>query len=328
MTLRGVTFTPARFCAPMAGFTHSAFRRLVADFGGYGALFTEMICARWLRREDVRNSPALKRRPVEGRVIYQLMLTEAEEVAPAVDRLAAWQPDGLDLNCACPAPKIRQRGAGAALFADRPRLARILAALRREWAGVLTVKIRLGWRGPDWWETLLERLELFADSGVDAVTLHPRFADEKLKRHARHSLFPELVARTRLPLLVSGDLHDPATVRRQAHALAGVAGILVGRRAVVQPWVFRAWQEPGWTPDPEAVWRRFVTYVREDFPEAQVLACVRAFTAYFARNFRFGHQLFALTQGARNLAELEKRALGFLASDPELVREPDVSGLA
>lgn len=158
LTLRGTTFAPARFCAPMAGLTHSAFRRLVADFGGYGALFSEMICGRWLLREDATRSPALKRRPEEGRVIYQLMLTASEEVAPAVERLAICRPDGLDLNCACPAPKIRQRGAGSELYADRPRLEAILRALRQEWSGVLMVKIRLGRSEPHWRETLFDWL--------------------------------------------------------------------------------------------------------------------------------------------------------------------------
>ncbi len=310
----------------MAGVTHSAFRRLVADFGGAGALFTEMICARWLLREDVRHSPTLKRRPGEGRVIYQLMVTEPEIVAPAVERLTVWRPDGLDLNCACPAPKIRQRGAGCELVADRPRLARILATLRREWPGLLTVKIRLGRPEPDWRETLPDRLALFADCGVDAVILHPRFTDEKLKRRARHELFPELLARARVPLLASGDLQDAATVRRHADALAGVAGVLVGRRAAVQPWVFRTWFEPDFAPDPLGLWRRYLAYVCEDFPETEVFPRVRSFTEYFARNFRFGHELFRASQAARTLEELVARALAFLERGPERLREPDLAG--
>ncbi len=328
LTLRGITFAPARFCAPMAGLTHSAFRRLVADFGGHGALFTEMICGRWLLREDANRSPALKRRPEEGRVIYQLMLTAPEEVAPAVERLADCRPDGLDLNCACPAPKIRQRGAGSELFTDRPRLEGILRALRREWPGVLTVKIRLGRPEPSWRTILGDRLRLFADCGVDAVTLHPRFADEKLKRRARHEVFPELLAETRLPLIASGDLHGPEGVRRQAAALAGVAGIMVGRLAVVRPWIFRAWSDPDFFPEPVAVWERFVRYVREDFPEPKAFLQARVLVTYLARNFRFGHRLFALAQGARTWAELVERVGEFLENGPERLQEPDLSGLA
>lgn len=328
LTLRGVTFAPARFCAPMAGLTHSAFRRLVADFGGHGGLFTEMLCGRWLLREDLRRAPTVKRRPAEGRVIYQLMLAEAGEVAPVVARLAEVSPDGLDLNCACPAPKVRLRGAGSELFADGPRLGNILTAMRREWPGLLTVKIRLGPSGADWRTLLGERLRQFEDLGVDAVTIHPRFADEKLKRRARHELFPELAACTRLPLIASGDLHSRAAVQAHATSLMAVAGIMIGRMAVVQPWLFRAWSEPGFTPDHAEVWRRFVRYVREDFPEQKVFHRVKAFTAYFARNFQFGHSLFAVAQAASHLAELENGALAFLEARPPLARQPDVTGLA
>ena len=328
LTLRGVTFAPARFCAPMAGLTHSAFRRLVADFGGHGGLFTEMLCGRWLLREDLLRSPAVRRRPEEGRVIYQLMLADPQEVAPVVARLAEVRPDGLDLNCACPAPHIRQLGAGSELFEDGPRLGAILAALRREWPGLLTVKIRLGKPRPEWRVQLLQRLREFADLGIDAVTLHPRFSDEKLRRNARHTLFPELVAASRLPLIASGDLPGAPAVRAQAASLAGVAGVMVGRMAVVQPWLFRAWDEPDFRPDPAEVWTRFVRYVREDFPPPKVFYRVKAFTAYFARNFHFGHSLFTIAQSASGMEELEARALGFLTASPERARRPDVQGLA
>lgn len=328
LTLRGITFAPARFGAPLSGFTHSALRRLVADFGGHGGLFTEMLCGHWLLREDLARSPAVKRRPAEGPVIYQLMLTEPEQATLVVDRLAPLRPAGLDLNGACPAPKIRQRGAGAELFADAPRLGAMVAALRRAWPGLLTVKIRLGQRRPDWWAVLGERLQQLEDLGVDAVTVHPRFADEKLKRRARHELFPQLLARTRLPLIACGDLHGPEAVRRHAVALAGVAGVMVGRMMVVRPWVFRAWQEPGFRPDPAAVWRRYAQYVREDFPEPGAFQAAKAFVTYFARNFRFGHRLYTLAQRAGDWRELEASVNGFFEPPPDWLNEPDLSGLA
>jgi DNA-binding IclR family transcriptional regulator len=68
--------------------------------------------------------------------------------------------------------------------------------------------------------------------------------------------------------------------------------------------------------------------VREDFPEPRAFLQARAFVTYFARNFRFGHELFRLAQGARDWAELVERVGAFLAGRPERLREPDVSGLA
>ena len=241
LTLRGITIRPALLCAPMAGLTHSAFRRLVADFGGHGALFTEMLCGRWLLREPLGTSPAVKRRPEEGPVFYQLMISDPDLVPAIMDRLRTVQPTGVDLNCACPAPNVRAVGAGSELFEDPPRMEAILRAMRRHFDGPLTVKIRLGKSAGDWHARLLDRLRLIADCGADAVILHPRFSDEKLRRRARHELFPELCAAASLPVIASGDIHRPETLKARPECFAGVAAVMVGRMAVVQPWVFRAW---------------------------------------------------------------------------------------
>ncbi len=328
LRLRGVEFRPALFCAPMAGFTHSAFRRLVSDFGGHGALFTEMLCGRWLRAENLQTSAATRRRAQEGPVIYQLMIAEPGEVPAIMARITELNPVGVDLNCACPAPNVRHAGAGSALFEDRARLAAILLAMRRAFAGPLTVKIRLGLPRDDWRTQLVDRLRLFEDSGVDAVILHPRFADEKLRRRARHELLPEFAAATRLPVIASGDLHGPEIVRRHPEHFAGVAGLMMGRMAIVQPWHFRSWAGERVVPDYLGVWQRFVRYVHEDFPERKWFYRTKAFTVYYARNFHFGHTLLAACQSAPDLPTLTERATRFLEASPQRALYPDVAGLA
>jgi tRNA-dihydrouridine synthase len=312
----------------MAGLTHSAFRRLLADFGGYGALFTEMLCGRWLLGESLQTSPAVKRRETEGPVFYQLMLRAPDEVPAVLDRLRPVAPVALDLNCACPAPNVRAAGAGSELFEDPGRLQAILRALREGFSGPLTVKIRLGRPDGDWRGRLVDRLRLFADCGVDAVTLHPRFATEKLRRRARHELLPSCAAATTLPLIASGDIHGPEVVHAHPEHFAGVAGIMVGRRAVAQPWVFAGWSGRFEAPDPHEVWRRFVRYVLEDFPPGKAFYRVKAFTRYYARNFRFGHTLDTIAQAAPDLATLTARADEFLQAAPALLRTPDLAGLA
>ena len=312
----------------MAGITHSAFRRLLADFGGYGALFTEMLCGRWLLREPLEASPAVKRRPQEGTVFYQLMIGDPGIVSAVMDRLLEIRPAGVDLNCACPAPNVRAVGAGSELFEDPPRMEAILEAMRRKYPGPLTVKLRLGRPADDWRQRLSERLRLIAGCGADAVIVHPRFANEKLKRRARHELFPELCAAAGLPLVASGDIHRPAVVHEHPDHFRGVAAIMVGRMAVVQPWAFAAWHGPVSGINLLEVWQRFVTYVLEDFPPPKALYRVKAFTRYFARNFRFGHTLDAIAQGARDLAMLRRRAEDFLARNAEQTTQAHVEGLA
>lgn len=313
--------------APMAGLTHSAFRRLAAGFGGYGALFTEMLSPSALRGEDIAGSPYTKRRPEEGRVIYQVRFSAPEEVAPALDRLAPAAPDGIDINLGCPAPEIKKTGGGVMLFADLPRLASVLQETRRRWPGLLSVKFRLGDESGPWRALLSERIRLFEDGGVDLLILHPRFIHEKLKRIARWKEFAALRAQTRLPLIANGDICRPGQLDSHAEAFAPASGIMIGRMAAVQPWIFRLFL--GETPgiDHAGVWDRFYRYVLDDFPPEKAIGRIKEFTAYYARNFFFGQQLHGAVQGAKSLEQLRQRALSFLAAGPRLSAQPDVAGV-
>lgn len=327
LCLRGVVFDPPLFCAPMAAITHSAFRRLLSDFGGYGALFTEMLSARTILREDRERSPCLKRRPEEGKLIYQLMASDAARLPEVIDRLAPLRPDGLDLNVACAAYPATRQGCGAALFDDPPRLRAILKAMRRCFPGPLFAKIRLGRQSEGWQDRLGERLSLIADEGVDAVTIHPRFFEEKFKRGARHALYGELAQKARLPVIASGDIRGPEDLREHAAALAPASGVMVGRMAAACPWVFARWRDPGLRVDHAEVWRRLCDYVVEDFAPGPALARLKVLAPYFARNFFYGHSFFKAVHTAPDLAALRLRAERFLSAGPALDQQISVSGI-
>ena len=327
LILRGVTFDPPLFCAPMAEISHSAFRRLVADFGGAGALFTEMLSAKMLLNENLHHSPWTKRRACEGRVIYQLLVVDTGKLPKILDHLSSLAPDGLDLNSSCPAPTIRAMGGGADLFEDTARLRAILRVLRQHFAGPLTVKIRLGREEEGWRTRLGERLRLLRDEGVDGLTLHPRFAGDKLKRAPRHELYAELAAEARLPIIANGDILDPHYVHTRAADFAPAAGLMLGRIAAARPWVFAQWQNPALAVNHASVWQRFCDYVEEDFAPERVLGRVKIFTAYFSRNFLFGHTLFRTAQAAPTLAAARERATKFFAGQPALTNYINLAGI-
>lgn len=326
VSIRGVTFRPALFCAPMAGITHSAFRRVVASFGGCGGFYTEMLSAKWILREDLQRSPALRRNPQEPRLIYQLMLDGTEPLDRVIGRLSELRPDGLDINLACHAPAIRRQSAGSRLFDDAERLATVLDGVRRNWSGLLTVKIRLGTDTPGWEERFAVRARLFESAGVDAVILHPRFFEEKFKRHARHERLAWAASLTRLPLIANGDIVGPATAAGTPALFAPACGLMVGRMAVMQPWVFGAWEQPI-TVDRAAVWQRMADAIEEDFEPGQALGRVKIFTEYFARNFRFGHSFYVSVQNGPNLAAVRERAEAFFATSPDIDPAPSLMGL-
>jgi len=181
----GRPFAPALFLAPMEGVTNSAFRRLLADYGGYGALFTEMLSASAFLQDKALESPFTRKRPCEGAVIYQFGASGREDLEAVLRKAGELDAAALDLNLGCPAPKIRAHGWGVSLGSDLTRLRSVLERLRRGYDGILTVKCRLGDDPGHWREPFLARMRLFEEMGVQAVTVHARFSGEKLKRRPR-----------------------------------------------------------------------------------------------------------------------------------------------
>jgi len=320
---------PLLMSAPMAGLTHSAFRRLLGELGGCDVVHTEMLAGMRLLVERP-DSPYLRRRPSDGRVAYQLLLRDPRRLDEIVDRLRPCRPDGLDLNCACPAASVRAVGGGVDLFSDAPRLEAVLRGLRRLWPGLLSVKIRLGRSPvPAWREVLLERLRLFRDVGVDRLTVHPRFGSDRLTRPARHDLLPWVCAEAGMPVVANGDVLGPETLAAHPEHFAACAGVMLGRMAVARPWVFAAWRGgPGYgAPDAACAWRRMADAVEEDFPADKAAPRLRQFTGWFARNYRYGHILAGQVRHLGEVGLLRERAEAFFATAPELVVTPSLYDL-
>ena len=327
LVIAGTAVTPPLLCAPMAGITHSAYRRLVADFGGYGALFTEMLSARALIAENVARSPFTKKRPCEGRVFYQLRLTGSEDIGRVIEKLSSLEPFGIDINLGCPAPEIRKGGGGIGLFNDREKLCGVLDAVRHYWKGILTVKCRLGKRSDTWQKTFIDRLKIIGECGVDAITVHPRFSDEKLKRRARGELFPWIATQTKLPLIANGDITGATPAVLDLLTSGKCSGLMIGRFAAVKPWIFNEFAGESVNVDYLDVWTRFYDYVCEDFRPEKAIGRIKEFTAYFSRNFIYGHELFRKVQSAPDLATIKIRATEFLSASPAVEKETSVMGI-
>jgi len=324
--IRQRRLAPARFCAPLAGYTHSAFRRLVSELGGCGALWTEMLAARQILKEDFARSPWLRRGPGPELTVFQLMVRAGDPLDRILGRLGEAGVEAVDVNMACDAMTIRACEAGSALFENLESMRAVAAAARRHWPGLLLAKIRLGARRPDWEKPFAERLRLLEEHGFDAVTLHPRFFEDKFRRRARHELLSWAASLTRLPLIANGDFTGRAHVESLADQLQPACAIMIGRMAVVQPWIFAAWDHPV-AVDYAAIWRRLVAAIREDFGPAVAFRRAQMFTKYYAANFAFGHSFRVSVANARDLDEVLERAEEFFARSPAVLSRPTVAGL-
>jgi tRNA-dihydrouridine synthase B len=327
LELRNVSFSPPLFCAPMADITHSAFRRLMAGFGGYGALYTELLAGRQLVREDPNTSTYLKRRPEEGKVIYQLLLAGGDKIPDIIGRVVSLSPAGIDINCGCGGQDVRRVGGGVALFQDRHSLEEVLRSVRREYSGLITVKTRLGQDLPDWEKLFVERLRIMEDCGVDGITVHPRFANQYRKRSARHELFSWIAGNTRLPVIANGDITGPETIAKHPEHFKQVAGIMAGRMAAAKPWLFAAWDNPEYKVDYLETWNRFYKYLLEDFEPHKATDRLKLFAKYYARNFLYGHFFYTTVGAAHDLASMNEKAVEFLSAAPAIDSCPSMSGI-
>ena len=253
-------------------------------------------------------------------------MTGAGPFERIVERLGEAGAEALDLNLACRSRAVRACGAGSALFEDVDSLRAVLRHVRRLWPHVLTAKIRLGHERPEWRARFAERLKVLEAEGADAIVLHPRFFEERFRRRARHELFPWAASLTRLPLIANGDLNGPETLEAQMEHFAPVSAVMLGRMAVVRPWIFAHWDRAG-SVDLAAIWGRMCQHLIEDFAPPLALRRLQMFTRYFAANFQFGHQFNVDLGQASSLDDIQQRAAGFFSRAPATVAQLTVAGL-
>ncbi|WP_025322859.1 tRNA dihydrouridine synthase [Deferrisoma camini] len=312
---RGLRIDPPLLLAPMAGLTHTALRRLLAELGGVGLLSTEMLSARALPQERP-DHPFLKRTLWESPLSWQLLVARPEEVAPAVETLERWGAEALDLNLGCPAPQARRRGGGAFLAADLPRARAVVREVRRRWQGPLSAKLRLA-DGPDE-APVRDLVRLLGDEGADWITVHARFRNDPYGRPARWDWIARVKAWASVPVVGNGGVAEPGDVGRML-AETGCDAVMIGRAAARTPWIFRKATErvfgrapPGPDPDPAAVYLRFAELLAESFDERRALGRLKEFTHHFAENYAFGHLLASSVQASSCFEQALDRARRFL----------------
>lgn len=221
--------------APMAGISNLPFRLTVKGLGA-GLVTTEMISAIGLTGGQQKTLGYLKSHPAEKPLAVQLFGSRSDIMARAARVAVDSGADILDINMGCPVKKVAKTGAGASLLRDIGKAAGIMTAVRRSCPVPLTVKIRAGW-SPDQ-PMACEMARMIEDCGADAITIHPRFASQGFSGHADWPLIGEVKDRVKIPVIGNGDVLKPSQAF-QMKAETGCDGVMIGRGAVGNPWIFR-----------------------------------------------------------------------------------------
>jgi len=217
----------------MAGMTDTAFRRLVKRHGGCGLVVTEMVSSEGLVRGIDRTLEYAEYTEEERPVSIQIFGGDPGKMAAAAQIVEAMGADMVDVNMGCPVPKIAKHSAGCSLMREPEHAARVVEAMTTAVRIPVTVKMRAGWNDTDRNAPTLARM--VQDAGAAAVMIHGRTAEQSYRGLADWELVSRVAHDLTVPVLGSGDCLEPDDIVDRLRS--GVAGVLVGRGVLRNPWI-------------------------------------------------------------------------------------------
>lgn len=218
----------------MQDVTDLPFWRLIAAYGGADVYFTEYFRVYAESRLDKNILASVTHNPTGRPVIAQMIGNDIPALIRTAKELQTHPVAAIDLNLGCPAPVVYRKCAGGGLLRDLPRVEAILQALREAIPGKFTVKTRLGF---DDERTLDALLPLVARARVDLLTVHGRTVKQMYRDGVRYDLIARAVGALECPVLANGNVSS-APVARDILRQTGAAGLMIGRGAVRNPWMF------------------------------------------------------------------------------------------
>jgi tRNA-dihydrouridine synthase B len=236
MKIGAIDLTPPFALAPMAGMTDTAFRRLVKRRGGCGLVVSEMVSSEGLVRGIDRTLEYAEYTEEERPVSIQIFGGDPEKMAAAAQIVEGMGADVVDVNMGCPVPKIAKHNAGCSLMREPEHAANVVRAMAQAVKIPVTVKMRAGWdateiNAPD----LARRME---DAGAAAVSVHGRTAAQSYSGFSDWDLIARVASGLSIPVFGSGDCVEPSQLVDRIRS-GSVAGVLVGRGALRNPWIFQ-----------------------------------------------------------------------------------------
>lgn len=221
------------FLAPMAGITDLPFR-LICEKYEPGLVVTEMVSSKALLYNDEKTKKLLN---VDGekRPISMQIFGSDEEAMAYGAKYVSKIADIVDINMGCPAPKVTKNGDGSKLLLDLDKAGRVIDSVVKNSSKPVTLKIRLGWDKEHIVAT--EVAKLAETLGVSAIIVHGRTRDEYYSGKANLDEIRKVKEAVNIPVIGNGDIVDEETAKAMFEK-TGVDGIMIGRAAIGNPWIF------------------------------------------------------------------------------------------
>jgi len=222
--------------APMEDVSDPPFR-YVCKKNGADLMYTEFISSEGLIRDTIKSKMKLDIFEYERPIGVQIFGSDIDSMVEATHIAAQVQPDLIDINYGCPVKNVACRGAGAGILQDPDKMVHMTEAIVKATPLPVTVKTRLGWDDTTKnIDTIAERLQ---DIGIQALTIHGRTRVQMYKGIADWNMIGKIKVnpRIKIPIFGNGDI-DSAVKAKEYLSKYNVDGIMIGRAAIGNPWIF------------------------------------------------------------------------------------------
>ena len=292
LKLGSLTLDVPFFQASLSGYSDCAMRMLARRFGCPFTL-ADMMLAKSAANPRVLRKACFQPAPDEHPVGAQILGADPATMAKAAGDLVSAGFDVIDLNFACPAPKVLRRGRGGAMLNEPDIVIDCLKAVRDVVVVPVLMKMRIGAdHKPQSLENFWKIVTRSIENGVDALVIHGRTVSQRFRDKADWEILAEVKSRFPDATIVgSGDIFDPADTL-DLMKRTGLDGFLVARGAIGNPWIYRdlrcVWENRPVPPPPDLAEQRLVILehfesILKHYPEKKAVRIFRKFFAGYAR---------------------------------------------
>ena len=224
------------YLAPMAGVTDVVFRGMCKELGA-DVMVTEFVSAEGILQRDDRTRHYTEFDEAQRPIGVQLFGSDGVRMGEAARKIIDWkQPDFIDINFGCPVNKVVAKNGGSSLLKDCPLLQSVAANVAKAVPIPVTAKMRIGWDAQN--INAVDVARILEDSGMQAIAVHGRTRAQGYTGEADWEVIDQVAAAVKIPVIGNGDIHSGADVQRR-RAQTRVRGIMIGRAAMTNPWVFQ-----------------------------------------------------------------------------------------
>lgn len=234
MRIGNVTLANNVILAPMAGVTDLPFRLLCKEQGA-GLLCMEMVSAKAIYYNNKNTESLMEIDERERPVSLQLFGSDADIMSEMAKKIEERPFDILDINMGCPVPKVAGNGEGSALMKNPELVRQIVSKVVKAIEKPVTVKIRKGF--DDAHVNAVEIAKIIEDCGAAAVAVHGRTREQYYSGQADWEIIRQVKEAVSIPVIGNGDVTGPESAKKMIEE-TGVDGIMIGRAARGNPWIF------------------------------------------------------------------------------------------